>query len=409
MAMVRLQTPAARSKLAAGHDPYYFELRRGLHIGYYKGAAAATWVMRERRQRRYAKRTLGLADDDMPADGAKVLTWAQAQAKALASDRPTVSVPGHYTVAQAAEAYFAVRDKQSDASQDKIKYGAFIRPKLGDKVVGDLTTGDVQRWLADQVKVTEPRDARRKAQATANRRYTVLRAILNNAYRTERNKVPSADAWRAVRPYQNVDEARKRFLSTDEAVALLRHLAAPEHARPKGVTYGAAPLRELAHAALYTGLRLGELLALRVADVQDGLVHVRHSKSGRSRHVPLNGEGAKFFAALAGDREGQAPMFATLEDGKALRIRLSRAMREACQAAGINPPAVFHDLRRSYGSLMLNAGASMDDIRVALGHADGRMTARVYAHRMQETLADSIKAHLPSFALDAPKKSRKKK
>jgi integrase len=43
--------------------------------------------------------------------------------------------------------------------------------------------------------------------------------------------------------------------------------------------------RRLARGALYTGLRLGELLALCVADVPDGQVHIRHSKSGAGRTV----------------------------------------------------------------------------------------------------------------------------
>lgn len=91
-------------------------------------------------------------------------------------------------------------------------------------------------------------------------------AALNFAYRTRRNKVPSADAWRAVRSFHNVDRPRRRFLSVEEAKRLL-NVMPPD-------------FRRLARGALYTGLRLGELLALRVADVADEQLHVRHSKAG---------------------------------------------------------------------------------------------------------------------------------
>ena len=55
-------------------------------------------------------------------------------------------------------------------------------------------------------------------------------------------------------------------------------------------------------------------------------------------------------------------------------------MKRACKAAKIAPPAVSHDLRRSYGSLPLNRGAEAEAIRELLGHADLRMTRRAYGH-----------------------------
>ena len=58
----------------------------------------------------------------------------------------------------------------------------------------------------------------------------------------------------------------------------------------------------------------------------------------------------------------------------------------------------MHDLRRSYGSLMLNSGAALEVVQETLGHADTRMTRRAYAHLMQETLAAAVQKHLTSFA-----------
>ena len=71
-------------------------------------------------------------------------------------------------------------------------------------------------------------------------------------------------------------------------------------------------------------------------------------------------------------------------------------MRKACTEAQISPPAVFHDLRRSYGSLLLNAGAAADHIQELLGHADLRMTRRTYAHIAGATLTKAVKK-LPRF------------
>jgi integrase len=164
--------------------------------------------------------------------------------------------------------------------------------------------------------------------------------------------------------------------------------------------------RALATGALYTGCRVGELLALRAADVADGRVHVRHSKSGRARHVPLSKPGRAFFAQQTADKAPDALIFGIV-DTPSERVALSRKMRAACVAAKIAPAVRFHDLRRSYGSLMLNNGAPMEALKDLLGHADMRMTARVYAHMGDETLQRTVDQHLPSFTTQPTRKRRR--
>ena len=88
---------------------------------------------------------------------------------------------------------------------DAFTYTRNIEEKLGHRPVAELTTGEFEKWLSEQVTKTDDKEKLRKARATANRRFTVLRAILNSAYRKEPARVPSADAWRRVRPFQKVD------------------------------------------------------------------------------------------------------------------------------------------------------------------------------------------------------------
>ena len=52
---------------------------------------------------------------------------------------------------------------------------------------------------------------------------------------------------------------------------------------------------------------------------------------------------------------------------------------------------------KNYGSLLLNAGANAEVIQELLGHADMRMTRRVYAHLLNVTIANTVKSKLPSF------------
>ena len=169
----------------------------------------------------------------------------------------------------------------------------------------------------------------------------------------------------------------------------------------KGLLNAAPPdFRRLARGALYTGLRLGELLALRVPDCSDEQVHVRHSKAGPPRTVPLSAEGAEFFEQATAGKAGDALVFVRETGEEWSRIQVSRSMKRLCAAAKIAPPAVFHDLRRSYGSLLLNAGADAEVIQELLGHAELRMTRRAYAHLLNATVAKTVKKKLPSFGLE---------
>src|SRR5690242_19567070 len=98
---VRLQTREARQKLALAKEPYWREIRRGLHVGYYKGDRTGTWWLREIREGRRTKRRVGLADDHVPADGEAVYSFEQLLKIALAEERPTAGPARDYTVEDA--------------------------------------------------------------------------------------------------------------------------------------------------------------------------------------------------------------------------------------------------------------------------------------------------------------------
>jgi integrase len=380
---VRLQTREARRRLEAGKEPIWHEVRRGLALGYYRGARGGSWWLREYRGGRYWKRDIGVADDAVDADGATVLSWEQALKKALGDERPTLTAIPAYTVNQALTAYWAKRKAKSPAATveiDKAKAEASIVPKFGTSDANTLTSGELRRWRDGLVSNNTDREIQRRQQATANRTWTIFRAALNMAY-TDGN-VTLAEAWRKIKPFPNVDRARTRSLSAAEAKRLL-------NASPAG-------FRRLVRGALYTGLRLGELLALTAADAEDGRIVVRHSKSGKSRTVPLNSEGKRFFEEVTAGLNADAPIFQN-GDKAWHRMEVSRRMAAACNAAEVSPPATFHDLRRSYGSLLINAGMEADVIGELLGHADLRMTKRAYAHLLQSTLQKQVDDKLPGF------------
>jgi integrase len=225
-----------------------------------------------------------------------------------------------------------------------------------------------------------------RRKATANRVLTILKAALNMAWRE--GYVLSDNAWRRVKRFRNVDVPR------------IRHLT---HAECERVINACEPdFRRLVKAALLTGCRYGELIALRVGDyhADSGSVLIRTSKNGKGRYVPLNEEGQRFFERLATGRTGE-DFLLLRADGQPWRTsQQARRLRDACHIAKIEPPISFHVLRHTYGSILAMRGVSLQVIAEALGHADTRMTSRHYAHLVPSYVADTIRAKLPAFGAE---------
>ncbi len=120
---------------------------------------------------------------------------------------------------------------------------------------------------------------------------------MNFAFRDGR--VASDEAWRRVQAFRGARLAPHRYLTVevDEADRLLK--ACPDD------------FRRLVRGALESAARLSELARLRVDDfdVNAGTLVVRQSKSGKSRHVVLSPDGAKFFRGVAKGRAGDEVLF----------------------------------------------------------------------------------------------------
>jgi len=407
----RLQTREARLKLAPRAEPYWYDLERGRAIGYYRGSSGGSWWLREYTDGAYRKRALARTDDKNDADGDRVLSFSDVVRLVLRGrnqdhdeDPARRAVRCDLTVEQALEDYLEarrVRCSSADLAKDRIVIEALIVPTLGDrrrsdltpeerhrlrhslfgKIVGDLTTGDLRRWRDSRVPQTDVRELRRRSQATANKLWSLLRAALNLAYQNERT--PSDQAWRRIRSFKNVERPQTRFLQGDDCRRLI------EAAEP---AFG-----RLVRACLLTGMRLGELLALTVADVGPDYLTVHHSKTGTSRRVPLNAEGARFFQEAIAGRSPQDTVLTQASGAPWSAMRVSRALRQTCKAAKINPPIQFRQLRTTYGSLLLNADAPLSTISELLGHKDTRMTRRHYAHLLWDKLKETVDERLPKF------------
>lgn len=415
-----ISTRAARDRLKPSGKPYFRHLDEGLHIGYRKGARSAAWVVRwYSGDKNYRVESLdGRPDDVLEADGATVLNWPQAQAEArklfqrmqrqAAGLDAEPEKAGPYTVRRAIADYLVHLGRHGKTVKDTTcRADALILPQLGDIDAAKLPATRMRTWLDEiaaapprlrqsakdikegriKVRAIDPNDpeATRRRRSTANRMLTILKAALNLAWRE--GKLPSDDGWRRVRPFPEADAARVRYLSTEEAIRLIN---ACEEA-----------FRTLVHGALVTGARFGELAALEVADFNrdSGTIHIRKSKSGKARHVVLNEEGQKLFKNLTAGRSGNASIFIKPDGAVWGRSHQHRPFKEACRHAKITPAITFHELRHTWASLSIMAGAPLLVVAQNLGHADTRMVEKHYGHLAQSYVADTIRRTAPSFGV----------
>lgn len=159
-----------------------------------------------------------------------------------------------------------------------------------------------------------------------------------------------------------------------------------------------------------TGLRLGELVALRWGDVEfaTARLHVQRSitrgtvgttivqaetvpKSGKSRRVDLPPDA---LAALVASRHPGERVFVNREGGTWTREAIRHPWERVTRASGLRDIGI-HGMRHSYASQLVTAGAPLIYVQHQLGHSTIRMTER-YAHlattgrRWVELLAPSV-------------------
>jgi integrase len=401
----KLDSRAAREKLAPSGKPYYRSVDLGLHVGYRKGRNGGRWVLRRYvGDERYIVETIATADDFSDADGVDILNFYQAQARAReisAKHQGAIRDAGPLTVSRVLDAYLDRLDAQHSktAVESRSRAEHHIRPKLGKIPVADLSREMIARWLKEMAE--RPRhvrgkkgassralegpktdDQRRRRRASANRTLTILRAALNQAFRE--GKITSDTAWRTVKPFREVDSARVRYLSHDE----IRRL----------VNAAQGEFRTLVNAALFTGCRYGELTRLRVGDFNPdtGTVFVAQSKSGKARHVILSEEGQRFFAQITAGRSNNSVLLPKAGGEPWGYSHQLRPMRDACDRARI-PDASFHVLRHTSASHLVMSGVPVPVVAQNLGHADTRMTERHYAHLAPSYVAETIRKFAPSF------------
>jgi site-specific recombinase XerD len=181
------------------------------------------------------------------------------------------------------------------------------------------------------------------------------------------------------------------ILTTAEANALL---AACSSRAPTGIRN-----RALLAVLYRSGLRVGEALALRPADVdlEAGTIRVLRGKGGKARTVGIDAQACSVVARWLDRRRTSgtprtAPLFCTLA-GEPLSDRYVRAMvKRMAERAGIQKRVHPHALRHTHASELAAEGVPMNLLQAQLGHSSLATTDRYVRHIAPAQLVQAIRA-----------------
>ena len=160
-----------------------------------------------------------------------------------------------------------------------------------------------------------------------------------------------------------------------------------------------AYLKDLFFIALYTGMRLGELVNMKWSwvDLKQNQITVQCSdtfttKSKKERIIPFNqnlkkmlfNRIPKIFNITSDDF-----VFTDSRGKKLNEDYVSKKFKDSVRVAELDEKIHFHTLRHSFASLLVQRGVSLYVVKELLGH-EAISTTQIYSHLQQQNLRDAV-------------------
>ncbi|MGI6071082.1 MAG: site-specific tyrosine recombinase XerD [Blautia sp.] len=226
------------------------------------------------------------------------------------------------------------------------------------------------------------------ASSTVSRSVASIRAFFQYLYREGRI---DTDVSGELKP-PKVEKKAPEILTVEEVDLLL---AQPDKDTPKGIRDRA--MLELLYA---TGMRVSELIHLKLSDINLSLGYVTCSEGGRERIIPFGSVCKKALARYLGKaREsflhGKETdiLFTNCSGGTMSRQGFWKVLKGYAASAGIVGDITPHTLRHSFAAHMLQNGADIKSVQEMLGHSD-ISTTQIYLSLNVNKMRDVyMKAH----------------
>lgn len=174
-------------------------------------------------------------------------------------------------------------------------------------------------------------------------------------------------------------------------------LAAPDVEDPLGLRD-----RTMLETLYASGLRVSELVSLKIAQVSQDMGVVRIvGKGAKERLVPLGEEALNWIRRylkearpLILQQRAADAMFVTARGDAMTRQAFWHLLKRYALQAGLTKPLSPHTLRHAFATHLLNHGADLRVVQLLLGHSD-ISTTQIYTHVARERLKQLHAKHHP--------------
>ncbi len=267
--------------------------------------------------------------------------------------------------------------------RDLTKFAAWLE-KQRDASILQTTHADIQGFLAHLVSV------QRAKPSSTGRNISSLKRLFR--YLLRQGKI-STDPTLQIDPPKLPRNLPKSL--TEQDVEQL--LDAPDTQTPLGLRD-----RTMFEVLYATGLRVSELVTLRITQVSMDMGVVRvMGKGSKERLVPLGEEALDWLRRYLADGRGVLldkqmtdALFVTARGEGMTRQMFWYLIKKHARTCGLNKPMSPHTLRHAFATHLLNHGADLRVVQMLLGHAD-ISTTQIYTHVARERLKQLHAMHHP--------------
>lgn len=285
-----------------------------------------------------------------------------------------------------------VNVKASTIYTQKCEYKTASEVVVGGLRFGDLKVSEIQ---ADDIRTLQKKLSEKETANYVNQIIKHISHLLNAAVDDEiidKNPCKAVQYLKITKPPAR--ENIHRALTIEETERFFAGAAASHY-------------RNLYRFALATGMRVGEIGALKNSDIKGGLIHIDHTLTrtekgveighdtktkASKRQIPLN---ANIKAIISDQRKQNEILFGEPESIDGLLFRGARGaiicernittdIARICQAQRIEAFTI-HAFRDTFATRMIEAGVNPKTVQELLGHGSFSMTMDLYAHVMTDT------------------------
>jgi integrase len=318
------------------------------------------------------------------------------------------------------ETHFAMAVRDSTAESYAGNFRLHILPELGKLRLDEIDRDRIKQFVAHLTKKTHSRMVKVRTKDPKSGNKVVTEKIIEAPYSKASIRIflselcavlnhAREDAWIISNPAERLTKFYKQTNVVHEEIQPLTAEEIPLFLAAAKKT--AVQFYPLFLCALHTGMRSGELAALRWSDIDFNGRFIRlqknisrgkigGTKTGKSRRVDVSDDLLMTLESLQRDRKeeylargkNEIPEWVFLSAGKrekegkhseGRRVEMHnvkhRHFHKCLAKAGLRRIR-FHDLRHTYATLLLMQGESLVYVKDQLGHSSIKMTVDTYGH-----------------------------